>query len=91
MRWVTGRKPRRSTTARGYGYAHQQSRRRWAEEIKAGQVRCGICGTPLLPGQRWELDHVLPISLGGRDGPTHPAHYLCNRRKGGADKLKRSA
>ena len=28
---------------------------------------CQICGWRLLPGTRWEVDHVIPLSLGGQD------------------------
>jgi 5-methylcytosine-specific restriction endonuclease McrA len=34
--------------------------------------------------QGWEVDHSVPISLGGTDHPNNlwPAHVDCNRRKG---------
>jgi hypothetical protein len=47
----------RSTTARGYGNAHQKLRARWAREIKAGGVSCARCGRPIPPGALWDLGH----------------------------------
>lgn len=29
--------------------------------------QCQRCGWRLLPGTRWEVDHVIPLSLGGTD------------------------
>ena len=37
---------------------------------------CQICGWRLLPGTRWEVDHILPLSLGGRD-ETSNLQVLC--------------
>lgn len=44
---------------------------------------CYLCGRPILPGQKWNLDHVHPHS---KDGPTtpdnlRPTHYDCNQAK----------
>ena len=45
---------------------------------RAGQIR--MTAKRLLI----ELDHIIPISLGGReDGPTHPVHAYCQRVQGG--------
>ena len=32
----------------------------------AAQGQCQACGWRLTPGQRWEVDHIVPMSLGGR-------------------------
>lgn len=32
--------------------------------------------------QALDYDHVLPIALGGRDGPKQLTHASCNRAKG---------
>jgi 5-methylcytosine-specific restriction enzyme A len=29
--------------------------------------QCQACGWRLAPGMRWEVDHVVPLALGGRD------------------------
>lgn len=71
-----------------------KARRRLAEdEQRTGTVRfrdilqrdlgvCGICNAQILDN-RIELDHVVPLSLGGAHGPENVqiAHAACNRRK----------
>ena len=46
---------------------------------------CIECGGAIAPGQRWEVGHIVPASLGGRPtiANTGPVHVLCNRRAGG--------
>lgn len=46
-----------STTARGYGAHHQQTRAHWAPKADAGLVDCWRCGRPIHPGQPWDLGH----------------------------------
>lgn len=74
--WVTGRRPKRRSTA--YGYAHQLERRRADPQAEP----CPFCGTMILPGQLWDLDHPTPVALGGRGGSGRPAHRRCNRQAG---------
>lgn len=71
--------PRRSTTERGLGYAHQQRRKRLSPP--QGDP-CPFCRTPLWPGQRLDADHAVPRTLGGKDSPLRWAHASCNRRAG---------
>jgi len=33
----------------------------------AANGRCQRCGWILTPGTRWDIDHVIPLALGGRD------------------------
>jgi 5-methylcytosine-specific restriction protein A len=33
----------------------------------AARGQCQHCGWALTPGKRWEVDHVIPLALGGRD------------------------
>lgn len=42
---------------------------------------CGICREPV--GERWEIDHIIPIARGGADAPSNVqiAHPRCNRKK----------
>lgn len=44
---------------------------------------CGICKQPV-PPDRYEIDHIIPISRGGRhvESNLQTAHVSCNRRKG---------
>jgi hypothetical protein len=67
-----------STTARGYGNAHQKTRRRWAIEVARGTACCARCRGIIYPSQPWELDHRT-----GKNGYLGPSHKLCNRRAGG--------
>lgn len=71
-----------STTARGYGAAHQAERARWQPTIDRGEGRCAelICLMPtrvIQPGRRWDLAH--DRTTGGYLGPAHPK---CNRTEG---------
>lgn len=45
---------------------------------------CYLCGSPILEGQRWNLDHVFPKSKGGKTEASNlrPVHYWCNSAKG---------
>lgn len=50
--------------------------------IKAGTGRCGRCGKPVLPGQKFDVGHIDP------HGPLTRAnvrleHAYCNRAAGG--------
>lgn len=44
---------------------------------------CYLCGEPITPGQKWNLDHVHPRSKGGKTDPSNlrPTHYDCNQAK----------
>jgi hypothetical protein len=68
-------KPR--TTARGYGYAHQLERKRWAAVIAASGARCTRCRRLITAEMPWDLDHAP-----GKTGYLGPAHRRCNRRAG---------
>jgi hypothetical protein len=60
-----------------YGEAHRKVRKRWAPKVRAGKVRCARCGEPILPTEKWDLDH-------DDDDPSErrylgPSHRRCNR------------
>lgn len=38
--------------------------------------RCAGCGLPIGPGRCWDLDHVIPLAIGGLDDMTN-LHVLC--------------
>lgn len=44
---------------------------------------CYLCGEPILPGQKHNLDHVVALSKGGATEPSNlrPTHYDCNQAK----------
>jgi 5-methylcytosine-specific restriction endonuclease McrA len=56
-------------------------RRRYALTLP---VQCPYCPFPVMPGSRWDLDHEIPLVLGGRSvvGNLRPAHASCNRTEG---------
>jgi hypothetical protein len=51
-------RPKQSSTARGYGAAHQRERKRWAIIVNRGEATCCLCGKPITPGTKWHLDHT---------------------------------
>lgn len=68
----------RSTTQRGYGTAHQATRKRWARRLKQGPIPCARCGKPIHHGDPWDLGHT-----DDRTTWTGPEHVHCNRSAGG--------
>jgi 5-methylcytosine-specific restriction endonuclease McrA len=48
---------------------------------------CHICGGRISGGQAWEVEHVIPLALGGLDKPQNmrPAHPICHREKTSVD------
>lgn len=49
--------------------------------------RCHICGGKISVGEAWDVEHVIPIALGGADDETNwsPAHSKCHRTKTTSD------
>lgn len=57
----------------------------WARRLAAGHdSTCGLCGTPILLGQAWDVDHTVPLAAGGQIGRDNQrlAHRTCNRAAG---------
>lgn len=49
---------------------------------------CHICGNKIDGAkERWEIEHIIPLALGGEDGGGNlaPAHVACHREKTSAD------
>ena len=67
---------KRSSAARGYGWAHQVLRRRWAPQVEAGLVDCARCGLRLEPGQAWDLGHN-DLDRSRYTGPEHARSADC--------------
>ncbi|TYB97129.1 hypothetical protein FXF53_20510 [Micromonospora sp. WP24] len=68
--------PRRgNTTARGYGWQHQQIRAQWAPQVATGRVICWRCGEHIPRGAPWDLGH----DDHNRDVYRGPEHRGCNR------------
>lgn len=76
---------RRGTAAeRGYDYAHQQERKRWAPLVARGLVDCWRCGQRIVPdptqtGDGWDLGHNADRTEWL--GPEHACQ--CNRSSAG--------
>ena len=53
--------------------------------IKAGEAHCTKCGFPVYEDQKWQIDHIIAVSLGGTDDWSNlgPAHTHCNQKDGG--------
>lgn len=52
--------------------------------LKRDKSRCQICRQGKRRGDKWSVDHILPISLGGNHSyaNTHLAHLSCNIARG---------
>jgi 5-methylcytosine-specific restriction endonuclease McrA len=42
---------------------------------------CPFCPRPVLPTDKWDIDHIVPVSKGGTHALSNlrPAHASCNR------------
>lgn len=67
--------PARSTTARGYGWRHQQECAKHAPLVAAGRAICWRCRRLIAPGEPWDLGHH-DIDRTRYMGPEHAS---CNR------------
>ena len=45
--------------------------------------RCHLCGAKITVREKWDLDHMIPLALGGADELANlaPAHNTCHRTK----------
>jgi len=59
-------------------YDQRSYRRRTVELRRVGDVVCWLCGRPGADTQ----DHVVPVSRGGTNADTRPAHRACNSARG---------
>lgn len=72
--------------SRWSGRRWQQLRAAMQQQVDAG-ARCSHCGEAILPGQAWDMDHLVPRADGGAlldPANLAPAHRACNRRAGQA-------
>src|SRR4051812_44495176 len=53
---------------------------------------CHICRQQIRDGERWDAEHVTPLSMGGADNDTNlrPAHVKCHRAKSNAEAGQRA-
>ena len=62
-----------------YNRGHQKVRKMWAPRVRAGTVKCARWHQPILPGEKWDLDH-------DDDDPARrrylgPSHRRCTGRR----------
>lgn len=55
--------------------------------LKAHNATCHLCSGEIQTGQAWEVEHIIPIAMGGEDEPANmrPAHAKCHAVKTKAD------
>lgn len=60
--------------------------RRLAIFLKA-EGCCHICGQQIKPGEKWEVEHPIPLAMGGADDESNmaPAHVDCHDGKTATD------
>ena len=74
------------------------SKKERAEIFNARNGKCHICGQKIHPQEKWDIEHIIPLALGGEDGGDNLdlAHQSCHRDKTKTDvgrlaKAKRQA
>ena len=74
------------------------SKKERAEIFNAKNGKCHICGQKIHPQEKWDIEHIIPLALGGADSGDNLdlAHQSCHRDKTKADvgrlaKAKRQA
>lgn len=73
----------------------EMTRRRWtalrrADLFMTHEGLCHICGCKIGIGEAWDLEHVIPLALGGDDDEANcrPAHVACHKSKTADDKAQ---
>lgn len=48
---------------------------------------CHLCGQRIKPGERWDVEHPIPLAMGGADDESNmaPAHAKCHAPKTAQD------
>ena len=70
----------------------EMTRRRWtalrrADLFMTHEGLCHICGCKIHVGEKWDVEHVQPLSMNGADGGDNlkPAHKSCHAGKTAAE------
>ncbi|OBI78209.1 hypothetical protein [Mycobacterium sp. E740] len=79
------------TTRLGYGSAHQRERRRVAEIVNRGGVRCWRCGSYIDPAEPWHLGHADTMHAKRFAVYAGPEHARCSWTAGGHKRRGRIA
>ena len=55
--------------------------------FERGSGLCHICKTRITTGQKWDVEHIVPLALGGPDNEHNmvPAHKHCHATKTATD------
>jgi len=63
------------------------SRMRRLRIFEAGKGICYLCDHCIHVGEKWDVEHIVPLALGGADDVTNmaPAHKACHAPKTAAD------
>lgn len=64
-----------------------RSKRARLEIFNAAQGKCHICGRKIQVTEQWEVEHIIPLAMGGEDAGSNlaPAHKSCHRQKTNED------
>jgi len=56
--------------------------------FEAARAYCHLCGQKIQVGERWEVEHRIPLAMGGADDETNmsPAHVACHVEKTRVDR-----
>jgi hypothetical protein len=68
-----------------YNRGHQKVRKMWAPRVRAGTVKCARWHQPILPGEKWDLDHDDTIRPAGATWVPLIAVVTERSSPGGAD------
>lgn len=51
--------------------------------FEGAQGKCHLCDLKIQVGERWEVEHVIPLAMGGADDESNmrPAHVDCHKEK----------
>lgn len=57
------------------------------EIFRAHDGICHLCAGRIQAGEAWDLEHAIPLAMGGEDGGDNlrPAHVKCHRTKTSRD------
>lgn len=82
---ATQRRPRGSSTARGYGSIYRKRAAELVARAKANGEACVLCGRPCQPGQAITAQHIDGDAATGNPATVRlgPAHSRCNSADGG--------
>jgi 5-methylcytosine-specific restriction endonuclease McrA len=87
--WAAAMCSRKPSSPGGSTRAYRKAR----ATILSRAFLCAICGQPEYADDRFEADHIVPVSRGGSDHPSNlrAAHRSCNLERGNYEPPPRGA